>query len=306
MSSSSSFSSSSSTQSAPPPSDTDTNHNDDESHDSHDKTNANGNGSADNVQPAISASDDAIDDTEDLSDDDADAHKRKSCERRRPQKSCIQDILPFPYSPLVRPLTISDLDSCVALENAAFSNPAHRCSRDKFIYRLTACPELCMGLFCTVAPSKTEGWDIDTLQTAHVVETGRDDAAVSVLLAHIVATRSHDNVVTDNSMAYPQGGNITETTDESKLGHQQFGRTVCIHSLAVHPKLQGVGMGKLILKSYLQQVKQADIADRIVLICREYLINYYKRWGFLHNGPSQTKLANGGWHDMTLSLASSE
>lgn len=33
--------------------------------------------------------------------------------------------------PYTRPLTISDLDSCVALENAAFQNPAERCSPEK-------------------------------------------------------------------------------------------------------------------------------------------------------------------------------
>ena len=33
--------------------------------------------------------------------------------------------------PYARPLTISDLDSCVALENAAFSIEQERCSREK-------------------------------------------------------------------------------------------------------------------------------------------------------------------------------
>ncbi|KAK5628386.1 hypothetical protein RRF57_004101 [Xylaria bambusicola] len=263
--------------------------NNDDSHDS----------SADN---SADHGDDAIDDTEDLSDDDANAQKRISCERRRPQDACIKDLLPFPFSPLIRPLTISDLESCIALENAAFANPAHRCSREKFIYRLTTCPELCMGLFCTVVPSKAQGWEIDTLHTAHAVETGRDDAAVSVLLAHIIATRSHDTVVTDDSMDYPQGDSTGRSNNDSNIGHQDFGRTVCIHSLAVHPKLQGVGMGKLILKSYMQQIKHADIADRIALICQEYLVSYYKRWSFCHNGPSAVNLGGGGWHDMVLDL----
>lgn len=33
--------------------------------------------------------------------------------------------------PYTRPLTISDLDSCVALENAAFTNPEERATREK-------------------------------------------------------------------------------------------------------------------------------------------------------------------------------
>lgn len=33
--------------------------------------------------------------------------------------------------PYTRPLTIYDIDSCVALENAAFKNPAERATREK-------------------------------------------------------------------------------------------------------------------------------------------------------------------------------
>ncbi len=33
--------------------------------------------------------------------------------------------------PYTRPLTISDLESCVALENAAFTNPEERATREK-------------------------------------------------------------------------------------------------------------------------------------------------------------------------------
>jgi len=81
-----------------------------------------------------SATDDAVDDSEDLPDDFVRIQKTISGERRLQQnrpKPGIQDLLPFPFSPLIRPLTVSDLESCVALENAAFANPAHRCTRDK-------------------------------------------------------------------------------------------------------------------------------------------------------------------------------
>ncbi|KAI0971382.1 hypothetical protein F4678DRAFT_461330 [Xylaria arbuscula] len=255
--------------------------------------------------------DDAVDDTEDLPDDYVMAQKSMSWERRRRQSvRSAQDLLPFSYSPLIRPLTISDLESCVALENAAFANPAYRCTRDKFVYRLTACPELCMGVFCTVVPANTQGWEIDTLHTARPVETGRNDGAVSVLLAHIVATRSDDPVVTDDAMGYPQRDNAARArsndADGSRiLGHREFGRTVCIHSLAVHPKLQGVGLGKLIVKAYLQQIKSSALADRVALICQEHLVNYYKRYGFSHNGPSEASLGGGGWNDMVFDLRGS-
>ncbi|KAI1744139.1 hypothetical protein F4680DRAFT_444171 [Xylaria scruposa] len=267
----------------------------------------------DELTPSLSAAannddddDDVAVDDSDLPDDVVEIQKTISNERRCRQNKemLIQDLLPFPFSPLIRPLTISDLESCIALENAAFGNPAHRCSRDKFMYRLTQCPELCMGLFCTVVPSKTGDWDIETLHTAHPVETGRNDGAVSVLLAHVIATRSRDEVVTDDAMDYPRDYKVAKNSngDRPRVGHQDTGRTFCIHSLAVHPKLQGVGMGQLILKACMRQVKNSELADRIALICEEYLANYYKRFGFSHLGPSKATFSGGGWHDMVFDL----
>jgi GNAT superfamily N-acetyltransferase len=126
-----------------------------------------------------------------------------------------------------------------------------------------------MGVFCTVVPTNTKGWEIDTLHTAHAVETSRGDGAVSVLLAHAVATRSQEDVVTDKAMDYPRDYKTAKDRAAANIGHQETGRCICIHSLAVHPKLQGVGMGKLIVKAYMQQVKNSELAGRIALICQE-------------------------------------
>jgi hypothetical protein len=43
----------------------------------------------------------------------------------------IQKAVPFHFSPLFLPLTTSNFDACVALENAAFTNPNFRCSPEK-------------------------------------------------------------------------------------------------------------------------------------------------------------------------------
>ncbi|CAJ2513798.1 Uu.00g019170.m01.CDS01 [Anthostomella pinea] len=263
--------------------------------------------SAGSTSNAGRATDDAVDDSEDLPDDFAEVQKTISGERRRRQSKHIkgiQDLLSFPFSPNIRPLTISDLESCIGLEDAAFANPAHRCSREKFEYRLGVCPELCLGVFCTVIPGKAKGFEINTLRTAHPVETGRKDGAVSVMMAHIISTRSNEELVTDQAMDYPRDFKTREP-NTAGLGHQETGRTICIHSLAVDPKLQGCGMGKLIMKAYLQQVKNSNLADRLSLIAQGYLVNYYKRFGFKHVGPSKASFGGGGWHDMTFELGGS-
>ena len=74
---------------------------------------------------------DAVDDSEDLDEDYVRVQKSISGGRRRQSRSLVQEILPFVFSPLVRPLTVRDADCCTALEAAAFTDPAHRCTKEK-------------------------------------------------------------------------------------------------------------------------------------------------------------------------------
>jgi hypothetical protein len=77
--------------------------------------------------------DGAVDDADDELDDGLVELQRSISNKRREgvnNASPIQKIMPFPYAPNVRPLTGSDVDSCVALENAAFPNKHHRASRE--------------------------------------------------------------------------------------------------------------------------------------------------------------------------------
>lgn len=81
--------------------------------------------------------DQAIDDeSSDLDGEFAELQKMMSQRRRAAKDDPVARLLKaLPcikvYSPLVRPLTIADLDACVALENAAFPNPEHRASPEK-------------------------------------------------------------------------------------------------------------------------------------------------------------------------------
>ncbi|KAL7627439.1 hypothetical protein AAE478_001632 [Parahypoxylon ruwenzoriense] len=251
----------------------------------------------------------AVDDNENWVDEDEEfdsAKKTMAAGRNRHRYSnrlsAVQKRVPFSFHPNSRPLTISDLESCKVLENEAFTDPAHRCSKEKFEYRLSACSEICFGIFCTVLPDDAEKFEINTFPASHIVETSRGDGARSVLIAHIVSTRSYGPVVTDATMDYPRDFR-TQKPNTSGLGHDEGGRTICIHSLAVHPKLQACGLGRLIMKSYLQHIKSSASADRCALICQDYLIDYYKSLGFRHLGPSEAGFGGGGWHDMALNFS---
>ncbi|KAI8293616.1 Polyamine N-acetyltransferase 1 [Colletotrichum sp. SAR11_59] len=261
------------------------------------------------VSQPPAASDCAIDDSDDGDESYVEAQRiRSEQKQKRPQTDSlrVQEIFPVHFSPLVQPLTSSSVESCVVLENAAFPNPDHRATREKFEYRLSTCSDICSGIFCSIVPSEAKDKDfaLETLPVANPVETGRANGAVLALCAHVVSTLGNGPVVTDADMSYPVNWRDQESSKSSGLGHQVMGRTVCLHSFAVAPKLQGCGLGKLMMKSYLQQINNSGVADRVALICQDqYLVSYYKRFGFRHLGESRASFAGGGWNDMVIDLA---
>lgn len=131
------------------------------------------------------------------------------------------------------------------------------------------CPELSLGVFLTVIPEQAKKVGLETLPTARPVETGRVDGAVSVLLAHIVSTRCRGDIITDADMGYPKDWRTRGGRTAEDLGHQEAGRTVGIHSLAVLPRLHRCGIGQMIMKAFLDQMRNSGLVDRVALICQD-------------------------------------
>lgn len=69
--------------------------------------------------------------------------------------------------PYTRPLTVSDLDSCVALENAAFENPAERCSPEKVSPLTFTCSILSPPPVTTVPYEARDTYRLKLLQHGH-------------------------------------------------------------------------------------------------------------------------------------------
>ncbi|TVY57517.1 Polyamine N-acetyltransferase [Lachnellula suecica] len=212
-----------------------------------------------------------------------------------PPDQQVQSETPGNLHPYTRPLTISDLESCIALENAAFSDPNERASREKFIYRLTKCGELCLGIFCTVDPAS--GFKAETLATGKPIETSRKNGAVSVLLGHVVAAKTNDALATDVSMDYPKDWE-SKSPQPSAVGHHEAGRTIVLHSVAVLPGFQGRGIGQTLAKAYVQQMAGAGIADRLALIAHDHKVSWYEKLGFVNKGKSEAQFGGGGWYNL--------
>ena len=117
------------------------------------------------------------------------------------------------------------------------------------------------------------------------------------LAAYVIATQSDSEVVTDESMGFPEDWHL-KTHSTSVQGHQEGGRSILIHSLAVSKPYQGIGLGSIILKAYLQRMESSGIADRTALIAHDHVIKFYEKLGFENKGESKCKFGSGGWYDM--------
>ncbi|RGP60419.1 hypothetical protein FLONG3_10885 [Fusarium longipes] len=198
----------------------------------------------------------------------------------------------------VRQLNINDLERSLVVETAAFP-PAEAATREKIEYRLTVCPELCMGLFLrsgTSLPS-TIPQDIPFIE-----QPGSND---DELLAHVISTKSTNKPVKDEDMDYPRDWK-SDPQGDYDVGHKRDGRTIALHALAVSPNYQRSGLGKAITREYIKRMKQIDAGDRISILTYDRLVPYYQKLGFEHYGKSESEYAGVAWHDLSYILSDSQ
>lgn len=156
----------------------------------------------------------------------------------------------------------------------------------QFIYRLTKCPELTLGIF-----------------TLPVLDDDDQPKAQPELVAHVISTRTSALRVTEDSMRIPpdwqtRQRSLPDEHDTEVLGHEDQGGTIALHSLAVKPEHQKKQVGTTLMKSYIQRIKEAAIADRIALLAHDHMIPFYEALGFENYGPSECTFGGGGWFDM--------
>ncbi|KAF4339146.1 acetyltransferase [Fusarium beomiforme] len=230
-------------------------------------------------------SDGAIDDGD--ADEEMVNSKRNFCQmriqKRNSEAGLLKKVIPFHWAPMLSPLTENDIDTCIE-------------------YRIRKSGGICYGLFNTVRPSDVKKISLTTMQHSRPVESGRGDGAKHVMFAHVLATLGTHPVVTDADMAMPEKWRDSKASKGSPLGHQSSGRTICLHSFIVSPEVQGVGIGKTVMKSYLELMNASGMADRVAIICQPYAIQFYKCFGFKDLGLSTEALAGQGWHAMVLEL----
>jgi GNAT superfamily N-acetyltransferase len=144
------------------------------------------------------------------------------------------------------------------------------------------------------------------------------------LVAHACSTLGTEPYVKNEDMELPSHWRDPDKCDKT-VGHQEGGRTLCLHSFVVDPKLHRSGVGKLAMRLYLEKAKAMDV-DRVALICQKVravtvccsaprsstarsttgltrelkkpLVEYYQQFGFKHHDMRRATFGGSHWDQM--------
>lgn len=83
--------------------------------------------------------------------------------------------------------------------------------------------------------------------------------------------------------------------------HNSNGNNYFITGLAINPEYQGKNYSKLLFNEVLEKLKKDDI-EKIILTCKEELINYYLNLGFIKDKISKSNFANKKWYQMIYKI----
>lgn len=82
---------------------------------------------------------------------------------------------------------------------------------------------------------------------------------------------------------------------------ERNGENIVVFSLAVDPDFQGRGLSKVLMKAFISKCRELK-KKKILLLCKENMIKYYKKYGFKYLGESQSNHGNSKWHEMSLDI----
>ncbi len=110
----------------------------------------------------------------------------------------------------------------------------------------------------------------------------------TVIVGFINSGASHEVVLSDGAF-------------KELIGHDDAGENIVIMSVVVHPDFQGKGYATLLMKEFINRMKQMN-KKSIHLICQTHLVEMYASHGFDYNGESESDHGGMSWHEMILKL----
>ena len=81
----------------------------------------------------------------------------------------------------------------------------------------------------------------------------------------------------------------------------RVGENWCIFGLDVVPAYQNRGIAAKLMAHFIEAAKKHH-KKRVLLTCKEPLVPYYEKFGFVNDGLSNSTHGGAEWYDMTLTF----
>ncbi|QIB69535.1 GNAT family N-acetyltransferase [Aminipila butyrica] len=94
---------------------------------------------------------------------------------------------------------------------------------------------------------------------------------------------------------------ISDELFEPEGGHNPAGLNQMIFGLAVDPSYQKQGVAAQLMERLMAEARAAG-RKKMILTCKEGLIHYYEKFGYVNHGVSQSTHGGAVWYDMMAEL----
>lgn len=84
--------------------------------------------------------------------------------------------------------------------------------------------------------------------------------------------------------------------------HIDSGDNLVVFGLDVLPDYQRKGLAKKLMKHFINEAKNNN-KKKILLTCKEHLIHYYEKFGYINECVSESEHGNAKWYDMSLEIS---
>lgn len=94
---------------------------------------------------------------------------------------------------------------------------------------------------------------------------------------------------------------ICDELYEPDGGHDPKGKNQTVFGLAVHPDFQCQGIAEQLMLHLTAEARRAG-RKHMVLTCKDRLVHYYEKFGYVNRGISQSTHGGAVWYDMVMEL----
>lgn len=95
--------------------------------------------------------------------------------------------------------------------------------------------------------------------------------------------------------------NLADEELKALVGHDPDGAELVVFSVAIHPDFQGRGWARPLMEGFLARARALG-KSAVLLLCKQHLVPFYARFGFVDAGRSASTHGGAVWHEMRAEL----